>query len=103
MWAQLITMRVKPGQDSELPRIYEGLRAAERSGTGLLRTTAARDQKDPSRIYHFVLFESEEHARAREQDAERQKDLEPLRALMGEVFDGPPEFVDLDILEDEVH
>ena len=102
MWAQLITMRVKAGKEADLPRVYEGLRAAERPGSGLLRTTAARDQNDPSRIYHFVLFESEERARAREQDPVRQKDLEGVRALMAEIFEGAPEFVDLEVIEDEV-
>jgi quinol monooxygenase YgiN len=103
MWAQLITMRLKPGKEDQLPRVYEGLRAAERPGTGLLRTTAARDQKNPSRLYHFVLFESEEKARAREDDPERQKDLEGVRTLMAELFEGPPEFVDLEIVEDVVY
>jgi quinol monooxygenase YgiN len=103
MWAQLITMRLKPGKESELPRVYEGLRAAERPGSGLVRTTAARDQKDPSRIYHFVLFESEGRARAREQDPTRQNDLEAVRAIMADVFEGPPEFVDLEVFEDIVY
>ncbi len=103
MWAQLITMRLKPGKEDDLPRVYEGLRAAERPGTGLLRTTAARDQKDPTRLYHFVLFESEEKARAREEDPARQQDLEGVRALMADIFEGPAEFVDLEILEDDVY
>ena len=64
MWAQLIIMRLKPGKEDDLPRLYEQLRAAEQPGSGLLRTTAARDQKDPSRVYNFVIFESEERARA---------------------------------------
>src|ERR1035441_7123013 len=66
MWAQLITMRLKPGREDDLPRVYEQLRAIEQPGTGLLRTMAMRDQKDPSRVYNFVVFESEEKARARE-------------------------------------
>ena len=65
MWAQLIIMRLKPGKEGDLPRLYEQFRAAEQPGSGLLRTTAARDQKDPSRIYSIVIFESEERARAR--------------------------------------
>jgi quinol monooxygenase YgiN len=103
VWAQLITMRLKPGSEDKLPQVYEGLRKAERPGTGLLRSTGARDQKDPSRIVHFVLFESEEKARARETDPARQKDLEEVRALMADVFEGPPAFVDLEILEDNVY
>jgi quinol monooxygenase YgiN len=103
MWAQLITMRLKPGKDAELARVYEALRATERPGSGLLRTTAARDQNDPSRVYHFVLFESEDKARSREQDPARQKDLEEARALMADIFEGPPEFVDLGVTEDAVY
>ena len=103
MWAQLITMTLKPGKDGDLPRLYEGLRGAETPGSGLLRTTAARDRKNPNRIYHFVLFESEEKARAREQDPGRQKALEEVRAIMMDIFEGPPQFVDLDVIEDEVY
>ena len=103
MWAQMITMRLKPGKETELDRLYAALRAAERPGSGLLRTTAARDQKDPGRLYHFVVFESEEKARAREQDSSRQADLEAVREIMAEIFDGPPEFVDLEIFEEEVY
>jgi quinol monooxygenase YgiN len=103
MWAQLIIMRLKPGKEGDLPRLYEQLRAAEQPGSGLLRTTAARDQKDPSRVYNFVIFESEEKARAREQDPARQQALEGVRATMAEIFEGPPEFVDLTVLEDSVY
>ncbi len=103
MWAQLITARLKPGTEGELPRLYEQLRAAETPGSGLLRTTVARDAKDPSRIYNVVIFESEEKARAREQDPSRQAALEGVRATMAEIFEGPPEFVDLEVLEDTVY
>ena len=100
MWAQLITMRLKPGKDRDLPRLYEELRATEQPDTGLLRSLAMRDQKDPSRIYHLVIFESEERARAREQDPRRQEALQSVRATMADIFDGPPEFVDLTVVED---
>ncbi|MGO9197622.1 MAG: putative quinol monooxygenase [Acidimicrobiales bacterium] len=100
MWAQLITMRLKPGKEGDLPRLYEQLRAVEQPGTGLLRTMAMQDQKDPSRVYNFVIFESEEKARAREQDPRRQEGLQAVRETMAEIFDGPPEFVDLTVVED---
>ena len=61
---------------------------------------AMRDQKDPSKLFMLVLFESEEKARAREQDPARQDGLEAARETMAEVFDGPPEFVDLTVVED---
>ena len=77
MWAQLITTRLKAGKEDQLPRLYAQLRAAEQPGTGLIRSTAMQDQKDPSRVYMLVIFESEEKARARENDPRR---LEGLQA-----------------------
>ena len=59
-----------------------------------------QDQKDPSRAYMLVVFESEEKARARENDPRRQEGLQEARQLMAEIFDGPPEFVDLKIVEE---
>jgi hypothetical protein len=46
------------------------------------------------------MFESEEKARAREQDPRRQAQLQKARSIMAEIFDGPPEFTDL-IVDDE--
>ncbi len=48
----------------------------------------------------LVVFESEEKARARDNDERRQEGLAKVRALMEEIFDGPREFVDLTILEE---
>lgn len=98
MWAQLITTRLKPGKEADLPRLIEQLRAVEQSGSGLIRSTAMRDQRDPSRIYMMVVFESEEKARARENDPRRQEGLQEARATMADIFDGPPEFVDLTVV-----
>jgi heme-degrading monooxygenase HmoA len=97
MWAQLITMRLKPGREGDLPRVFEQLQAAEQPGSGLVRSTSMQDQKDPSRVYTLVVFESEEHARARENDPRRQAALEGVRATMAEIFEGAPEFVDLTV------
>jgi hypothetical protein len=63
---------------------------------------AFRDQKDPTRFFTLVIFESEEKARAREQDPRRQEGLAAARAAMAEVFDGAPEFVDLTVINDFV-
>jgi quinol monooxygenase YgiN len=101
MWAQLITTRLKPGREEELPELVEQLRAVEQPGSGLVRSTAMRDQKDPSRVYMLVVFESEEKARARESDPQREEGLKAARATMAEIFEGAPEFVDL-IVVDEV-
>jgi hypothetical protein len=103
MWAQLISMRLKPGREKDLPGLYEQLRATEQPGSGLVRTTAFHDQKDPSRIYHMVVFESEEKARQREQDPRRTEGMAAARATMAEIFEGPPEFVDLAVVEETAY
>jgi hypothetical protein len=100
IWAQLISMRLKPGREDDLPTLPEHLRAAEQPGSGLLRSTAMRDQNDPSRVYMFVVRESEEKARDRDNDPRRQEGLQAGRALMAEIFDGAPEFVDLTIVDE---
>ncbi len=101
MWAQLIKVRLKAGKEQELKSLYEQLRATEQPGSGLVRSTAMRDQKDPNSIYMMVVFESEEKARAREQDPLRQDGLQEARATMADIFEGLPEFVDLNV-EDEI-
>ena len=103
MWAQLITTHLKPGREGDVPRLVEELEAAEQPGSGLLRSTMMVDQKDPSRVFTLVVFESEEKARAREQDPRRQEGLTKARAVMAEIFDGPPEFIDLTLANDRVY
>ncbi|MGZ4677832.1 MAG: antibiotic biosynthesis monooxygenase family protein [Acidimicrobiia bacterium] len=98
MWAQLITTRLKPGTEDRLDELVEQLRSAEQPGSGLIRSLAMRDQADPGRLLMFVLFESEKAARARESDPRRQDGLQAARATMAEIFDGPPEFVDLTVV-----
>ncbi len=100
MWAQLITTRLKPGREHDLPRLVEQLRAVEQPDSGLLRSTAMQDQNDPSRVYMMVVFESEEKARARENDPRREAGLQAARATMAEIFDGAPEFVNLTVVND---
>jgi quinol monooxygenase YgiN len=98
MWAQLIKMQMAPGRDGELPGMFGRLREIEQAGSGLLQTLVMQDQKDPSQAYVLVVFESEEHARAREQDPARQEAMKATQAMMGEVFAGPPEFVDMTVV-----
>ena len=97
MWAQLIKTRMKPGRELDLA-VFEQLRAVEQPDSGLLRTMAMRDQKDPSDLYLLVVFESEEKARAREQDPRRREGLQAVNATMADLFDGSPEFVDLTVV-----
>ena len=100
MWAQLMKMRLKPEKEQDLAGVFAQLQAVEQPGSGLLRTTTMRDQSDPSQVYVLVVFESEEKARAREQDPRRQEGLKPAQAALAEIFDGPREFVDLTVVQD---
>lgn len=102
MWAQIIKTRLKPGKDDELASVLDLLQSAEQPGSGLLRSTTMRDQQDPSMVYTMVVFDSEESARAREQDPRREQALQAVRELMGQIFDGPPEFIDLEIVAESV-
>ena len=49
MWAQMITMRLNPGKEVDLPKMVAQLRAAEQPDSGLVHSTTTRDKKDPSR------------------------------------------------------
>jgi quinol monooxygenase YgiN len=100
MWAQLIKFRVKPGKEANLARGFELLLAAEQPDSGLLRESVLQDQKDPSTFYALVVFESEDKARAREQDPRRTEGLQAVNAIMADTMAGPPEFVDLTVVED---
>jgi hypothetical protein len=82
--------------------LYEKLRATEQPGSGLIRSIAMRDQKEPLVVYMLVVFESEEKARARERDPRREEGLRDVRALMEEIFELPPEFVDLEVITENV-
>jgi heme-degrading monooxygenase HmoA len=101
MWAQLQKVSIKPDKEAEMLDVFEQVAAIEQAGSGLLKTMVMRSQADPSLVYVLVVFDSEEKARAREQDPRRQEGLEQMRAAMGDVLDGPPEFFDLDVLRDE--
>jgi quinol monooxygenase YgiN len=98
MWAQLIKMRVKPGKDTS--ELNQHIQAIEQPDSGLLRTLLMRDQKDPDQLYTLVVFESEEKARAREQDPRRQEGLQAVQATMADILAGPPEFTDLTVIEE---
>jgi heme-degrading monooxygenase HmoA len=105
MWAQLITTRVKAGVDTEavasgLRAAQEGLRTAEQPESGLLQTLVMQDQNDPRRVFTLVVFDTEEKARAREQDPRREQGTQAARAAMTDLFEGPAEFTDLAVVYD---
>ncbi len=98
MWIQIIKTRLRPGKEAEVGAVLDQLKAIEQPGSGLIRSTAAVDTKDPTLMYMMVTFESEEHARAREADPRRQEGLKGVRDSMAELFDGPPEFIELNVI-----
>jgi len=91
----------KPEKEAELLDVFEQLHAIEQADSGLLKTMVMRSQADPTLLFVLVVFDSEEKARTREQDPRRQQGLERIRAAMGDVLDGPPEFFDLNVLREE--
>jgi len=98
MWTQIIKTRVKPGKEAELETLMDEFKSHEQPGSGLVRSTTARDQNDPDILYMIVTFESEEKARLREQDPARQEGLANARQIMADIFEGPPEFIDLNVV-----
>lgn len=103
MWAQMIKMRLKSGKDVELSVLMDQLKAAEQPGSGLLRSTTMRDQHDPRTVYTMVVFDSEGSARARESDPRRGEALGSARETMAEIFEGPPEFIDLSVVTESTY
>jgi hypothetical protein len=100
MWAQLIKAHLRPGKEDQLERLAQQFQAAEQPGSGLVRSATMRDQNNPSAVYMMIVVESEEKARAREQDPRREEGLAVARATMAEIFEGPFEFVDLEVVAD---
>lgn len=98
MWAQLQRVRTSPEREADLLDVFEQLRAIEQEGSGLLQTLVMRSRSDPAEAFVVVVFESEEKAREREADPRRQEPLQRIRAALGDVLDGPPQFFDCDVL-----
>lgn len=98
MWAQLQRVSTNPDKEAELLEIFEQLRGIEQEDSGLLQTVVMRSQADPKEVFVLVLFESEEKARVRDKDPRRQEPLQRIRAAMGDVLNGPPQFFDCNVL-----
>ena len=98
MWAQIQKVSTNPEREAEVLGIFEQLRAVEQEDSGLLQTLVMRSQTDPTEVFVVVVFESEEKARAREEDPRRQEPLQGIRGAMGDALNGPPEFFDCDVL-----
>ena len=93
MWAQLVKMRVQPGNDERFQQIGQQWEEQVGRGTdsGWVRTLLFRNANDPNEYYQVVFFESEEKARANERNQKHQGLLQQWLALAA----GPPEYVDL--------
>ncbi len=100
MWSQQMKLRIRPGTEAQVPAIIEQVRATEQPESGLVRTLVMRDQRDSTAIYVLSVFESEEQARVREQDPRRTEGLQTLNSMMAAVLAGPPEFVNLEVLDE---
>jgi heme-degrading monooxygenase HmoA len=87
-----------PEREAELLQVFEQLRAIEQEDSGLLQTLVMRSQTDPTEVFVVVVFESEEKARAREEDPRRQEPLQRIRGALGDVLTGSPEFFDCHVL-----
>lgn len=59
-----------------------------------------REQADDRSVQMMIVFESEEKAREREQDPRRQPKVQELQARMGTVFEGPPNFVNFEVVDE---
>ena len=95
MWAQLITMRLKPGSDTA--GLDKQFRAAEQPRQGLVRTLMMHNQKDPSQVYALVVFRERGQSTRAQAVPRRQEKLQAARAMMADIFDGPPQFTDLTV------
>jgi quinol monooxygenase YgiN len=102
MWMQIITGRLKTGKEADFVGLMDKLVEIEQPGSGLIREVVTRSQKDLDVVYVIATFESEEAARARESDPRRQTGLIEVRKGLMEALDGPPDFIDLDILAEHV-
>ena len=80
--------------------MIEQIRDAEQPGSGLMRSLMMRHQHDPSRIYTLVVSESEDKARRREQDPRRNDRLATARSIMPHIFEGPPQFTGLEVVDE---
>jgi quinol monooxygenase YgiN len=91
---QIIEMRTKKfdelqGMDREWEASTEGKRTAR-------RVIVARDHNDPERVVVMAFFDSYESAQENSQLPETSAMAEKQAALL----EGPPSFIDLDIIED---
>jgi quinol monooxygenase YgiN len=96
MWAQLIKMRIREGKEAEVRQLPKEFESGEMGEGRWVRMIALENQSDPREFYTLVIFESEAAARENEQSPQQAKRLERIQQL----FEGPREFVDLNVVHD---
>jgi hypothetical protein len=72
-------------------------RAATEGRRKVQRGILAQDRDDPSHYFNIVFFDSYEDAMRNSEMPETQK----LAAALGELTDGQPRFVNLDVVQDQ--
>jgi antibiotic biosynthesis monooxygenase (ABM) superfamily enzyme len=92
MWAQLITARLKPGNEDGMLKLQQEFEARGKDGsTGWVRSITLQNQNDPQEYYNLVFFESEEKARENERSPRQAELIGRFQAM----FEGPPQYVNL--------
>jgi heme-degrading monooxygenase HmoA len=95
MWAQLIKARIRPGKEEEARNIVQEFESELGGATPpWQQITVCQNQRDPSEVYTLVVFESEEKARENERSPEQDRRYRRLT----EVYEGQPEFVDMNVV-----
>lgn len=95
MWAQFIKARIKPGQEDEARQVARAIETQSRTeGVGPTRVFWFRNQSDTGEHYVVAFFESEAKAREAERNP---KHAELIRRYWG-VYEGPPEYADLNLV-----
>ena len=100
MFAQIIKMRIKAGSGAELERAMGEIHNLEKPGSGLIRSPTMRDRENPNVYVTAVIFGSEAKAREREADPARQQAIGEIQQKLAALADGPPEFMNLDVVDD---
>jgi hypothetical protein len=93
MWAQLVKLRIQAGSVERFQQLDQQWQeqVGRGAGSGWVRSLTFQKANDPHEWYELVFFESEEKARANEQNQKHQEVLQQMLLLI----DGQPEYVDL--------
>lgn len=94
MWAQLVKVKTRSGNSDKIEELGRKWEEQVGRGTdsGWVRTLTYRNRSNPNEVFMLAEFESEDKARKNER-GERHN---ALMQEMAQLFDGPPEYVDLE-------